>query len=318
MKHVIRDIRGLLLGLVLLAFSFAGTASAAVSARTVNEGGKELVVIANDSLELTFEPARGGRCVRFVFRDNGEQIIGGAEVSGMFLDHWAKYPWPSGLMWLPYEAKIVGDGTTRVGVQLQLTVPAKGGGKGSPSTRRIARNADLAGPGRAGGEQDGLAERGQRRDRGGPGDQKSDRRVPRRGAVHPAQPEPGRPPVHEQLVPALGPGRGRQPAARRRGRQDHRARLGPGPDRRLDGGARPRHRPRPALRLRLQLPPEALHLRLHGRVVHGIGPGRAGEELRVPVPHQAGEGFQGFRLRLAAAGGGHPARRGRRQGPRDP
>ncbi len=130
MKHVIRIIRGLLLGLVLLPFSFTGTASAAVSARTANEGGKELVVIANNSLELTFEPARGGRCTRFVFKDNGEQIIGDAEVSGMFLDHWAKYPWPSGLMWLPYHAKIVGDGTTRVGVQLQLTVPAKGGGKG--------------------------------------------------------------------------------------------------------------------------------------------------------------------------------------------
>ena len=74
-----RIIRGLLLGLVPLAFSFTGTASAAVSARTANEGGKELVVIANDSLELTFEPARGGRCVKFVFRDNGEQIIGAGE-----------------------------------------------------------------------------------------------------------------------------------------------------------------------------------------------------------------------------------------------
>jgi len=54
-------------------------------------------------------------------------------VDGMFIDHWAKYPWPSGLMWLPYDAKMVGDGTTRVGVRLQLMVPAKGGGKGSPS-----------------------------------------------------------------------------------------------------------------------------------------------------------------------------------------
>jgi hypothetical protein len=103
MKHAIRNIQGLLLWLTLLALSFAGTAPAAVSSRTVNEGGKELVVIANDSLELTFEPARGGRCNRFVFQDNGEQIIGGAEVCGMFLDHWAKYTWPSGLMWLPYQ-----------------------------------------------------------------------------------------------------------------------------------------------------------------------------------------------------------------------
>jgi len=61
MKHVIRNIQGLLLGLVLLPLSLPGTASAAVSSRTVNEGGKDLVVIANDSLELTFELARGGR-----------------------------------------------------------------------------------------------------------------------------------------------------------------------------------------------------------------------------------------------------------------
>ena len=114
MKRTDREIRSLLLGLALLPLSFAGTASAAVSSRTVNEGGKELVVIANDSLELAFEPARGGRCTRFVFKDNGEQIIGDAEASGMFLDHWAKYPWPSGLMWLPYQYELVGDGMTQV------------------------------------------------------------------------------------------------------------------------------------------------------------------------------------------------------------
>jgi len=125
--------RRLIAASALLLLFLPGTAAAAVSSRTVNEGGKALVVIANDGLELTFEPARGGRCVRFVFRDNGEQIIGSSGVDGMFIDHWAKYPWPSGLMWLPYDAKMVGDGTTRVGVRLQLMVPAKGGGKGSPS-----------------------------------------------------------------------------------------------------------------------------------------------------------------------------------------
>jgi len=125
--------RRLIAASALLLLFLPGTAAAAVSSRTVNEGGKALVVIANDGLELTFEPARGGRCVRFVFRDNGEQIIGSSGVDGMFIDHWAKYPWPSGLMWLPYDAKMVGDGTTRVGVRLHLTVPARGGGKGSPS-----------------------------------------------------------------------------------------------------------------------------------------------------------------------------------------
>jgi transposase len=28
----------------------------------------------------------------------------------MFIDHWAKYAWPSGLLWLPYDYEIVGDG----------------------------------------------------------------------------------------------------------------------------------------------------------------------------------------------------------------
>jgi uncharacterized membrane protein len=83
-----------------------------------------------------------------VFRDNGEQIIGDADVCGMFIDHWAKYTWPSGLLWLPYEAKIVGDGKTRVGVQLQVTVPAQGGGKGEPgreSSLKILTSPDLIG-----------------------------------------------------------------------------------------------------------------------------------------------------------------------------
>jgi uncharacterized membrane protein len=141
-------IRGWLAGLVLLAWWFAGAASAAVSSRTVNEGGRDLVVIANQALELAFDPARGGRCVRFVFRDNDEQIIGAEAVCGMFIDHWAKYPWPSGLMWLPYEARIVGDGTTRVGVQLQVTVPAVGGGKGEAgreSSLKLPTSPDLIG-----------------------------------------------------------------------------------------------------------------------------------------------------------------------------
>jgi uncharacterized membrane protein len=141
MKHTDRDIPGLLLGLTLLPLAFAGTVSAAVSSRTVNEGGKELVVIASDSLELTFEPARGGRCTRFVFKDNGEQIIGGGEVCGMFLDHWAKYTWPSGLMWLPYQYELVGDGTTQVGIRLWVKVPELGGGKGD-----LGREASLKMP----------------------------------------------------------------------------------------------------------------------------------------------------------------------------
>ncbi len=61
--------------------------------RTIN--GVRQVVLENQHVRLTFEPDRGGRCSEFLFKDNGEQIIGDEDVSGMFLDHWAKFAWPS-------------------------------------------------------------------------------------------------------------------------------------------------------------------------------------------------------------------------------
>jgi len=123
-------------------------ADAPVSAQVVTEAGKTRVTLANPWVELTFEPARGGRCVRFRFRDNGEQIIGEADTAGMFLDHWAKYPWPSGLMHLPYQYEVVGEGENRMGLRLWTTVPAEGGGKGSPDpdgSARIPTSPDLIG-----------------------------------------------------------------------------------------------------------------------------------------------------------------------------
>ena len=59
------------------------------------------ILLKNRFLELTFDPARGGRCSRLQTRATGEQVIGDEDVSGMFLDHWAKYAWPSGclLLW---------------------------------------------------------------------------------------------------------------------------------------------------------------------------------------------------------------------------
>lgn len=119
--------------LLLCVLSVMAPALAAVYTKTEERDGKRLVVLGNDAMELTFDPARGGRCVRFVFKDTGEQIIGNNEVDGMFIDHWAKYTWPSGLLWLPYECQIVGDGKREAGVRLWVKVPALGGGKGSAS-----------------------------------------------------------------------------------------------------------------------------------------------------------------------------------------
>jgi len=122
--------------------------SGELSARTQTVDGTARVIVENRFLELTFNPARGGRCSRFVFKDTGEQIIGDADVCGMFLDHWAKYPWPSGLMHLPYEYELVGDGEKEAGVRLWVKVPELGGGKGStvPETSlKIPTSPDLVG-----------------------------------------------------------------------------------------------------------------------------------------------------------------------------
>ena len=67
---------------------------------TVEKSGSKqptLILLKNRFLEMTFDPARGGRCSRLLVRATGEQVIGDADVSGLFLDHWAKYAWPSDL-----------------------------------------------------------------------------------------------------------------------------------------------------------------------------------------------------------------------------
>ena len=92
------------------------------------------VILSNGLLQMTFAPERGGRCVQFEFLDNPEQVIDSNNpYSGMFIDHWARFAWPSGLMFLPYQYEIVGDGQDSVGIRLWVTVPATGGGKGNPT-----------------------------------------------------------------------------------------------------------------------------------------------------------------------------------------
>ena len=119
-----------------------------LASRVATDAGQTRVVIANRFLELAFEPARGGRCINFRLLNSGEQIVPQDEVSGMFLDHWAEYPWPSGLMHLPYKYELVGDGKARLGLRLWVTVPAMGGGKGTPdpaNSRAIPTSPDLIG-----------------------------------------------------------------------------------------------------------------------------------------------------------------------------
>lgn len=106
------------------------------------------VTLENEFLQLIFEPARGGRCKHFLFKDTGEQIIASEDLSGMFLDHWAKYSWPSGLMHLPYHFELVKDGDNKSGVRLWIEVPKTGGGKGERSaaaSRQIQTSPELVG-----------------------------------------------------------------------------------------------------------------------------------------------------------------------------
>ena len=138
--------RGLLMA--ILALGASAPAAPGVSSRAEDRDGKRYVILANSFMELTFEPARGGRCTRFVLKDTGEQIIGDADVCGMFIDHWAKYPWPSGLMWLPYEYELVGDGKEEVGIRLWVKVPEMGGGKGAAGRQhslKMSTSPDLIG-----------------------------------------------------------------------------------------------------------------------------------------------------------------------------
>ena len=140
--------------LIALSILFAMVASCdsravqQVSSQVQTQDGVTKVTIENPYLALTFDPARGGRCSRFVFKDTGEQIIGNADVCGMFIDHWAKYTWPSGLMWLPYEYELVGNGKDEIGIRLWVKVPELGGGKGSSSpvgSLKMPTSPDLIG-----------------------------------------------------------------------------------------------------------------------------------------------------------------------------
>ncbi|MDP7301930.1 MAG: hypothetical protein QGG09_02450, partial [Pirellulaceae bacterium] len=122
--------------------------SKTVSSDVLTVDGGQHVVLENRYVRLTFDPARGGRCSKFLFKDNGEQIIGDEDVSGMFLDHWSKFAWPSGLMHLPYQHELVRDGENQAGVQLWIEVPKSGGGKAvrdAAASLRIATSPELIG-----------------------------------------------------------------------------------------------------------------------------------------------------------------------------
>lgn len=103
----------------------------AVSSSESTFQGKRSVIIENELYRLTFVPETGGRCLSFKDLKTGFDFVKPG-YWGMFVDHWANLVWPSGLMHLPYTAKVAKTADS-VSVTLSIVVPEKGGGAGSPS-----------------------------------------------------------------------------------------------------------------------------------------------------------------------------------------
>ena len=94
--------------------------------------GKSVYTLENDKLLLRIQPDAGGRGISFYIKDLKRDLVDPVKDCGLFLDHWSKHTWPSGLMHQPYsaeEVRIPGG----AGIRLKLTVPDNGGGKGTPS-----------------------------------------------------------------------------------------------------------------------------------------------------------------------------------------
>lgn len=96
------------------------------------------IIVGNRLLELTFVPSRGGRCTSLKIKATNTELVGNKIHSGLFIDHWGKYVWPSGLMHLNYKYEILKK-PNALGIRLWTKIPTHGGGKGSSSATRSAK-----------------------------------------------------------------------------------------------------------------------------------------------------------------------------------
>lgn len=102
---------------------------AAATVKQEKYAGQNVVTLDNEKLTISVDPAKGGRGIRFYLKDLKKNLVP-KNYLGFFADHWGKYDWPSGLMHLPYNSKMI-PGKGKASVKLWVKVPAKGGGKGS-------------------------------------------------------------------------------------------------------------------------------------------------------------------------------------------
>lgn len=119
--------------LILTVFS-CFSCFCATTVRQEKYMGNNVLTLENEKLILSVNPANGGRGVRYYLKDQKKELVGKNHL-GFFMDHWSKYDWPSGLMHLPYNSKMI-PGKGKASIKLWIKVPAKGGGKGSSTASR--------------------------------------------------------------------------------------------------------------------------------------------------------------------------------------
>ena len=105
-----------------------------VHTETLQTAAGTAVILENEHLRMEFIPSSGGRCVSFQLKEHHQELVPKGYF-GFFVDQWANFVWPSGLMHLPYSASIKQE-KNRASVTLSLTIPEKGGGKGERSAQK--------------------------------------------------------------------------------------------------------------------------------------------------------------------------------------
>ncbi len=86
---------------------------------TTHEGVK-LPVLESDLYRLTFDPAKGGRCISFFIKASNREWVYEGSWAGLFLDHFAHQYWPGELLAAAYEYALE-EGEDTVAIRLWTT-----------------------------------------------------------------------------------------------------------------------------------------------------------------------------------------------------
>ena len=131
----------------LILLSTAFFALTAGNTRQEIYNGLKVYTLENEKLILRICPEKGGKAVSFYLKDRKQELVKFNSDEGFFIDHWAKYQYPSGLMHLRYDCEFV-EMKNAVAVKLELLVPEMGGGKGdkvASKSKQIKTDKELVG-----------------------------------------------------------------------------------------------------------------------------------------------------------------------------